>query len=286
MDWLFAHADEADDAMDVEPSASESADGASGDAGAEDNGEITEDQRTAQSLRCDDCGRLLRDATAAEMHAVKTQHQNFSESTEAIKPLTEEEKQAKLAELRARMAQRKEEKRLAEIAEQKEKEKIRRKAGKEIVELKEKQKELEMQKALEMKRREKEEDRLAKAKIKAQIEADKKARAEKFEKEKLERQGLAATPSPPPVRAAQAPAAPAAAKDYTEARIQFRTATGTLTHTFKADDTLEAVYTYVASQTGHSNFKILQTFPRKVLEERGKSLRDLGLVPSAALVVQ
>lgn len=40
----------------------------------EDDGEIT--QETAQSLKCDDCGKLLRDATAAEMHAIKTQHTN------------------------------------------------------------------------------------------------------------------------------------------------------------------------------------------------------------------
>jgi hypothetical protein len=133
----------------------------------------------------------------------------------------------------------------------------------------------------------------------------------KAEKERLERLGQSATNSPPAVRAA-APAAatmPAATKDYSEARIQvlticltilnlsfdtktlhtcfqFRTPTGTLTQTFKSDDTLNTVYIYVASQIGNSNFKLLQTFPRKVLEEKSKTLKDLGLVPSAALVVQ
>ena len=57
------------------------------------------------------------------MHAIKTSHQNFSESTQAIKPLTEEEKKQKLEELKQRMALKREEKRLAEIGEQKEKEK-------------------------------------------------------------------------------------------------------------------------------------------------------------------
>ncbi len=50
------------------------------------------------------------DSAAAEFHAVKTQHQNFSESTAAIKPLTEEEKKAKLAELKERLAKKREEK--------------------------------------------------------------------------------------------------------------------------------------------------------------------------------
>ena len=39
----------------------------------------------ANSLQCDDCGKQLRNAAAAQLHAEKTQHQSFSESTEIIK---------------------------------------------------------------------------------------------------------------------------------------------------------------------------------------------------------
>lgn len=42
----------------------------------------------ANSLKCDDCGRMLRDTTAAQAHATRTGHQNFSQSTEVIKPLS------------------------------------------------------------------------------------------------------------------------------------------------------------------------------------------------------
>ena len=52
----------------------------------------------AMSLKCEDCGRLLRSTIEAEAHAAKTSHSNFSESTEEIKPLTEEEKKQKLKE--------------------------------------------------------------------------------------------------------------------------------------------------------------------------------------------
>lgn len=38
------------------------------------------------------CGKLLRSEAEVQRHAAHTQHLNFSESTEEIKPLTEEEK--------------------------------------------------------------------------------------------------------------------------------------------------------------------------------------------------
>ena len=46
---------------------------------------------------------ILYLAARAELHAAKSGHVNFSESTEVIKPLNEEEKKAKLAELQARL---------------------------------------------------------------------------------------------------------------------------------------------------------------------------------------
>lgn len=63
---------------------------------------ITDD--AARSLRCDDCGKLFRNAAEAEFHATKTQHENFSQSTEEIAPLTEEEKKAKLEALKEKLA--------------------------------------------------------------------------------------------------------------------------------------------------------------------------------------
>ncbi|KAI8853187.1 ubiquitin-related domain-containing protein [Chytridium lagenaria] len=285
MDWLFAHAEDADDAMDVDNAGS-----STGEEGkTEDDGEITAEQATAQSLKCDDCGRLLRDATAAELHAVKTQHVNFSESTSVIKPLTEEEKNKKLEELKVRMAAKREEKKRLEIEEEKMREKVRRKTGQEIVAVKEKIQEAEMKKALDAKLREKDEEKAARAKIKAQIEQDKRDRAAKLEKDKLIRQGLSTeslydTPKPSTPSSA---GGGVATKDYQEARIQFRLpAGGTVIHTFQATDTLSTVYDFAATHAGTQTFKLLQSFPRKVLEEKTKSLKELGLVPSAALVIQ
>ena len=59
----------------------------------------------AQSLVCNDCGKKFRSQAQAEIHASRTEHVNFAESTEEIAPLTEEEKKAKLEELRQKLAE-------------------------------------------------------------------------------------------------------------------------------------------------------------------------------------
>ncbi len=59
----------------------------------------------AQSLVCNDCGKKFRSQAQAEIHAHRTEHVNFAESTEEIAPLTEEEKTAKLDDLRQKLAE-------------------------------------------------------------------------------------------------------------------------------------------------------------------------------------
>ena len=136
----------------------------------------------ANSLQCNDCGAVLKDATAAEIHASKTQHVNFSESTEKIQPktpLTPEEKALKLEELKIKMAQKKQERLAREAKEEKEKEVVRKRTAKEIGLAKELLLEKEMKQAFELKKKEKADDQIARNKIKAQIEQDKKDRIEK-----------------------------------------------------------------------------------------------------------
>jgi hypothetical protein len=137
------------------------------------DGEISADQATAQSLKCDDCGKLFRNSGAAETHAYKSQHVNFSESTTAIKPLTAEEKAQKVKELQELLKIKRAERELREKEEAKTKEKVRRKTGKEMSEIKEKMQMLEHEKAMKQKAREKAEEKAAKERIKALLEADK-----------------------------------------------------------------------------------------------------------------
>lgn len=139
----------------------------------EGDGEISVDQVTAQSLKCDDCGKLFRNSAAAETHAYKTQHVNFSESTMAIKPLTAEEKAQKVKELQELLKVKRAEREQREKEEAKTKEKVRRKTGKEMTEIREKMQMQEHEKAMKEKAREKAEEKAAKERIRALLEADK-----------------------------------------------------------------------------------------------------------------
>lgn len=73
MDWILKHKDDPveetkDDPMELEG-----------------GGEISAENATAQSLKCDECQKLFKNAAAAEFHAVKSGHQSFSESTGKLK---------------------------------------------------------------------------------------------------------------------------------------------------------------------------------------------------------
>jgi len=78
VEWLTLHQD--DDDIDTAP--------------------ITQENIGAQSYKCNDCGKILSNMANLELHANKTGHSDFEESTERVKPLTEEEKQAKIAEIK------------------------------------------------------------------------------------------------------------------------------------------------------------------------------------------
>jgi hypothetical protein len=77
---------------------------------------------------------------------------------------------------------------------------------------------------------------------------------------------------------------------YKETRIQIRLPDGPpLTQTFDVSTKMSAVYDFIIEARSISvNFKLMTTFPRKVLDgpEKEKTLKELNLVPSAALVLQ
>lgn len=133
------------------------------------------------------------------------------------KTFSEDEKQAKLAELKQRLAEKRAAKALADKEDQKMSEKIRRKAGQDQTEAKARLEEKEMKKLVDAKKREKEQDRLAKLAIKAKIDADKAERARKKQEATLGFQQAAAVAATEAAAAAVAPP-----KVYTETRLQIR----------------------------------------------------------------
>jgi len=180
MEWLLAHADDVEQvpsgsAAISTPENSEQKDETSKESTAE-----TAEGVEAKSLKCDECNKLFRDQTEVEFHAAKTGHNNFSQSTEEKKPLTEEEKKAQLALIEEKLKQKRAEREKQEQIDALEREKNRIKSGKDMIEAKKRLEELEMKKILEQRKREKAEEKSARDRVKAQIEADKLARKAKL----------------------------------------------------------------------------------------------------------
>ncbi|KAF4494293.1 h-caldesmon, partial [Fusarium agapanthi] len=191
---------------------------------------------TAKSLICNDCGKRFKNHDLATYHATKTEHTDFSESTEEIAPLTEDEKKAKLEQLRERLAAKRALQSVKDKEDHKRNEQIRAKATKESQEAKEELARKQAVKEAAQKRQEKLEDQEAKRRIKAKIEADKAERRRKAEEAKAAREGRA-----PQVEAAipgGAAAVAAASKpksNNNEARLRLQTDGGNNTKTLPAE---------------------------------------------------
>ncbi|KAJ5610346.1 UBX domain protein [Penicillium lagena] len=244
----------------------------------------------ARSLVCNDCGKKFRSQAQAEFHASKSQHVDFSESTEDIAPLTEEQKKERLEELRQKLAAKRAVQSEQDKIDKKRNEEIRRKSTKESQDAKEELQRKQQMKEAAAKKREKIEEAEAKKRIKAKIEADKEERRLKAERERAERAGVA---PPPPPAAAPAPttSGPVASKPasaYTETRMRFQTSKGNVMKTFPVTTTLFEVAAALKADEGLDVQSFTQNFPKKVFDAEyfGESLKELGLVPSASLVVQ
>ncbi|KAL4878570.1 hypothetical protein BJY04DRAFT_221069 [Aspergillus karnatakaensis] len=256
----------------------------------EEEGPALQPGEEARSLVCNECGKKFRSHAQAEFHASKTEHVDFAESTEELAPLTEEEKKARLQELREKLAAKR-----AGLSEQdkldkKRNEEIRRKATKESQDAKEELQRKQMLKEAALKKKDKQDEIDAKRRVKARIEADKEERRLRAEREKAERAGLAppVQADPVPATTASAPVASKPASAYTEARLRFQTPKGNIMKTLPVETTLFEVAEALKSEDGVAVQSFRQNFPRKVFNSEffGESLKDLGLIPSASLVVE
>lgn len=244
----------------------------------------------AHSMICNECQKKFRSMAQAQFHAEKSGHTDFAESTEEIAPLTEEEKKAKIAELKEKAAERKAKAELENKKEQKRNEEIRRKHTKESDDAKEQLARKQQMQEAANKRKEKADDIAAKKRIKDKIEADKAARKAKIDEEKAMRANPAAynpgAATAAPGGLAAAPAAKVA--NHSEARLRLQTASGNLTTTMPAETTLFEIAEFIKSENGTESTSFTQNFPKKTwaYEDFGMTLKEAGLVPSAALVVK
>lgn len=216
---------------------------------------------------------------------------SYSEdSAGAKRPMTEEEKREQVKRLEELMRVKQAERRERERAEEVEREKLRRRQGQELQQIRQKLQDDEMKKLTEQRRREKMEDKLARQRVKEKIARDREERAQKF-----------GGSGPPGTAASSQPAEPSPSsptsqgppptKEYDESRIQVRLLDGSTINTvFKAQEPLAAVHVYV-QMNGNTpegqEFTLLSPYPRHVYTDLDmeKPLKELGLVPSAVLVV-
>ncbi|UJR23750.1 hypothetical protein I4U23_026727 [Adineta vaga] len=280
IDWITAHESEiaSGSAASSEPTLNLSSSAASAaTTTAESHGDVN-------SLKCDECGKLLKDADMATAHALRTNHSSFSECTEAVKPLTAEEKEEMKKKLQERIVARRQEQKLADEQKALEMEKKRITDGKALLELKQKRDEDEMKKIAEANRREKLETQLAKQRAIEQIEADKRARKERAAAEK--NGGIIGdVPAPKP----QHVVAPQPTRQYDECNLQVRLPDGSMVrHTFKTNDRFEKVTEWIRETQQSRPFILAQNYPKKDFNENDnhKTLNELGLVPSGSLMVK
>lgn len=111
----------------------------------------------------------------------------------------------------------------------------------------------------------------------------------KAEREKAERAGQA-PPQPAPAAPAPTPSGPVTSKPasaYTETRLRFQTSQGNILKTLPVETTLFEVAAALSKDDGVEVESFTQSFPRKTFgaDSFRESLKDLGLVPSASLIV-
>lgn len=139
------------------------------------------------------------------------------------------------------------------------------------------------------KRKEKQAEVAAKERIKAKIIADKEERRLRTEKEKAEREGRAPAQAPAvaPMPTTSGPVVSKPASAYTETRLRLQTPSGNIQKSFSVETTLFEVASLLGQETGIEVQSFTQNFPKKVFDsiDFGATLKELGLVPSASLMV-
>eukprot|EP00956_Cyclotella_meneghiniana_P015175 scaffold23035_cov73-Cyclotella_meneghiniana.AAC.1 len=158
VEWLMEHQEDADidDPIEKVPAAG---------------------QAVAQSYKCNECGKILSNMANLELHANKTGHSDFEESTELKKPLTEDEKQAKIAEIKSLLKAKRLERETKEKEENVDREKQRRFMGKEMAKTREQMEAEQRKHQARLKRKEKEDALRERQRIRAELEKDKRERA-------------------------------------------------------------------------------------------------------------
>jgi UBX domain-containing protein 1/4 len=143
---------------------------------------------------------------------INPEEDQLMEDNEVI-PLSDEQKQQKLLDLKERMKLRREERLRLDAEEEKKRHIVKKATAAEMAALREKIQDQEMKKEVAERRRQKEEDRKAREEVKRQLELDKLERKREQEEKYLISSGV-------PLHVVDAPKPVVLRNNYDEARIQ------------------------------------------------------------------
>lgn len=131
---------------------------------------------TARSFKCVKTGKIFSNMANLELYANRTGYTDFEESTEEVKPMTPEEKAAKLLEIKALLKAKRQEREEAEKVDHTEREKQRRFMGKEMTQTREQMEKEQRKRDAQARKREKIEQKRERERIRAELEKDKRER--------------------------------------------------------------------------------------------------------------
>lgn len=130
----------------------------------------------AQSYKCNECGKILSNMANLELHANKTGHSDFEESTEAIIPLTPDEKAKKVEEIRILLKQKRSQREKQEKEEEIEREKQRRFMGQEQAKTREAMEIEKRKRSTYLRKKAKDDEKRERERIRAELAKDKAER--------------------------------------------------------------------------------------------------------------
>jgi hypothetical protein len=131
---------------------------------------------TVESYKCNECGIILSNMANLELHANKTGHSDFEESTQSVTPLTPEEKAAKIAGIKDLLKKKRAEREDAEKVDHVEREIQRRFMGKEVAKTREQMDAEQRKRDVRERKREKQDATRERLRIRAELEKDKQER--------------------------------------------------------------------------------------------------------------